>query len=583
MALTRRAMLATTCLPWAACTPSDVPRYTGGWVGAQHERGHRLREAKSGSQPEPAVHHRANVIVVGAGIAGLAAARALQRAGVDDVHVFDLEDAAGGNSRGHVMAGMACPLGAHYLPLPGVHAVELIALLEELGLRTMQAGQPVYDERHLCHSPQERLFIAGQWHEGLLPPMAALPVAQRAQTLAQYRQFSNAVASVGQGGAFSMPTARSRWSPALDALDAITFAQWLDEQGLHAPALRWYLDYCCRDDYGAGAAQVSAWAGLHYFASRHGFHVPGDASGTDAKVDPKADPKVDPKEREGVLTWPEGNAWLSRRMAAPLRERLHTGQVALQVNEGRHDVSVDFWNAAQQRTERWTAAQVVLAVPLFVAARLLATPPAALTQAVAQMRHAPWLVANLQLDTPLVDPGGAPPSWDNVLYAPDRPQQPQAQHDSAPPAAPVNAALGYVDAMHQSTRPHAGPTVLTAYWALGGDSAAQLQMQRARLLNEPWSAWAQAVLQDLVHAHPDLPAKVKQVDLMRYGHAMSIPVPGVRSGAALGALARGGGGRVSVAHSDLSGYSVFEEALFHGHSTGQRLATQLRGLRSGAA
>jgi hypothetical protein len=50
---------------------------------------------------------------------------------------------------------------------------------------------------------------------------------------------------------------------------------------------------------------------------------------------------------------------------------------------------------------------------------------------------------------------------------------------------------------------------------------------------------------------------------MRYGHAMSIPVPGVRSSAALHALAEPRG-RVSFAHSDLSGYSVFEEALFHG-------------------
>ena len=68
------------------------------------------------------------------------------------------------------------------------------------------------------------------------------------------------------------------------------------------------------------------------------------------------------------------------------------------------------------------------------------------------MRHAPWLVANLHLDAALDDRPGAPPSWDNVVYG--------------------GAGLGYVDAMHQSTRPFAGPTVLTAYWALGGDSGA---------------------------------------------------------------------------------------------------------------
>ena len=508
-----------------------------------------VRDAKSGRSPGPAAQRRAGVLVVGAGIAGLTAARALMQAGIDDVQLFELEDAAGGNSRAHQLGGMACPLGAHYLPLPGEHDEDLIALLEAFGLRSTNGGRPVYDERHLCHSPQERLFIDGQWHEGLLPPIEALPAAQRATTLAQYRQFSAAVAQAGRDAAFSLPTARSAWSDALARLDAQTFSQWLDGQGLTAPALRWYLDYCCRDDYGAGLAQVSAWAGLHYFASRHGFHSPGD----DAPADPAS-------QDGGVLTWPEGNAWLSQRLAAPLQQRLHSGSVVLGVEEDRHEVRVDVWDAASQRIERWRAPQLVLAVPLFVAARLLAAPPEALVQTVGRMRHAPWLVANLLLDQALTDRGGAAPAWDNVVYA------------SAPDAgqAPARFALGYVDAMHQSTRPHPGPTVLSVYWALGGDSAHQLQAQRARLLNEPWSAWAQAVLQDLAVAHPDLAPKVTQVDLMRYGHAMSVPVPGLRGSAALNALANTTG-RVHFAHADLSGYSVFEEACYHGHAAARRV------------
>jgi phytoene dehydrogenase-like protein len=195
------------------------PPLTGGWIGADVERGHRLRDTKSGAWPEPALQARAGVLVVGAGIAGLAAARALVAAGVDDVRVFDLEDTPGGNSRGHVMGGMACPLGAHYLPVPSERAVEVIALLDELGLRRVENGQTVYDERHLCHSPQERLFIAGHWHDGLLPPLEALPVEQRAATQMQYRQFAAAVEQVSAGGnAFTIPTARSAWSPALQEL-----------------------------------------------------------------------------------------------------------------------------------------------------------------------------------------------------------------------------------------------------------------------------------------------------------------------------------------------------------------------------
>jgi hypothetical protein len=231
------------------------------------------------------------------------------------------------------MAGMRCPLGAHYLPLPGASAIEVSELLDELGVRKSVNGQVVYDERMLCHSPQERLFIAGGWREGLLPPIEALPAAEQATTLAQYRAFRDAVASLGAGEAFAIPTARARWSSALQALDTVTFARWLDARGLTAPALRWYLDYCCRDDYGAGAAQVSAWAGLHYFASRHGFRVTGD--------------DLHPGNGgEGVLTWPEGNAWLAERLAAPLGDRLRSGRVALAVTEGRDEVVVDTWNAA---------------------------------------------------------------------------------------------------------------------------------------------------------------------------------------------------------------------------------------------
>lgn len=537
--LTRRGWLAGAAalgsVPLLGCSRDPLADMTVRWVGAGHERGHRLRETRSGSLAAPALTRRVGVLVIGAGIAGLAAARGLARLGIDDVHVLELEDAAGGNSRGNAIAGMGCPLGAHYLPLPGEHAVEVAEWLDELGLRRIEAGRVVYDERHLCHSPQERLFIDGHWHDGLLPPVEALASEQRERTQAQYRGFAAAVDRIAAGDRFRMPTARAPWTPELAALDAQTFAAWLDREGFDAPALRTYLDYCCRDDYGATSAQVSAWAGLHYFASRHGFHAPGDDDG----------------ERDGVLTWPEGNGWLASRLAAPLGDRLHTGRVALSLREGRDQVELDVWNEREQRVERWVAPQVVLALPLFVALRLFESPPQALAAAVAAMRHAPWLVANLHCERPPIDRGGAPPAWDNVIHG--------------------SAALGYVDAMHQSLRPHPGPTVLTAYWALGGDEPSQAIAARKSLLEDSAESWARRVLDDLAVAHPDLPRHVRQVDLMRYGHAMSIPVPGLRGHAALLALA-GPGARVRFAHADLSGYSVFEEAFFHG----TRAAAQTR-------
>ncbi|WP_204272233.1 hypothetical protein, partial [Enterobacter hormaechei] len=86
--------------------------------------------------------------------------------------------------------------------------------------------------RHLCHSPQERLFFDGAWHEGLLPP------ADGAAGLAQYRRFAALVAEAQRDLGFAMPTHRARWTPGHDRLDAQTFATWLDAQGLSDARLR---------------------------------------------------------------------------------------------------------------------------------------------------------------------------------------------------------------------------------------------------------------------------------------------------------------------------------------------------------
>ncbi|HLO94928.1 MAG TPA: FAD-dependent oxidoreductase, partial [Burkholderiaceae bacterium] len=500
----RRELLAAfTAAPalLGACTPRERPTLQGGWVGAHADRGHLLREAGTRERLLQAAREarprRTDTLIVGGGVSGLACARRLAQAG-REFALLELEDEAGGNARGHRMGGFDCPLGAHYLPTPGPHAHEVAQLLEELGISRQQAGRTVYEERFLCHSPQERLFFEGQWHDGLLPP------ARGEATREQYRRFARAV-SQAQALGFAMPSHRAPWSASHAGLDALSFSGWLDAQGLSDPQLRWYLDYCCRDDYGAGADTVSAWAGLHYFASRHGFHG--------------GDPQAGEEERDAVLTWPEGNAWLTRHMARPLAGQLQTGRLVLHAAQDRRQVEVLAWNAATQSGERWQARQLVMATPLFVAARLLDEVPPALREAVSLQPHAPWLVANLQLTEPLLDRSGAGLSWDNVIYGSEQ--------------------LGYVDAGHQRLDPTPGPTVLTAYWALP-------HSRRRALLDSPWEAWAQEVLAPLLGVHPDLPDKLQRMDLMRWGHAMSIPVPGLRGSAALQAL-RQPQGRLHVA------------------------------------
>ena len=538
----------------AGCQPPP-PALEFAFAGIDLERGHALRDLLAqGPLPAPTLVRRAQVIIAGGGVAGLAAARSLRLAGVHDFALLELEDTPGGNSRAGAVNGVACPLGAHYLPVPGDHAPEVQDLLEELGLRQRVAGRWQYDERHLCHSPQERLYFEREWQEGLLPVQGVGEA-----TLEQYRRFSQAVAAAGRAARFTMPQfaaldAKTGLAPAHQALDAMTFEVWLQQQGLDDAHLRWYLDYCCRDDYGAGMARVSAWAGLHYFASRHGFHAPGEAVAED---------------REGVLTWPEGNGWLTQQLAAPLKAQgqLQTGTSVLRIAETRRGVEVDAFNHHSGNVERWQAPRCVVALPVFVAVRVVQNPPAFLVQAAQRLQWAPWAVTNIHLNAPLADRPGAAPAWDNVIYG-----------DSNP------GGLGYVDASHQKLDPRPGPTVLTYYQALGdvADARQQLATQGAE-------HWGRAALAALAGPHPDVLQRATRVQVTRYGHAMSIPVPGVQTflsqiglqappgkrklllnGERQRALPTPATARLAFAHSDWSGYSVFEEAFTRGHAAGLR-------------
>jgi hypothetical protein len=142
------------------------------------------------------------------------------------------------------------------------------------------------------------------------------------------------------------------------------------------------------------------------------------------------------------------------------------------------------------------------------------------------------------------------PAWDNVLHE--------------------GAGVGYVVATHQLLRGRAdGPTVLTYYRPYpGADTAAA----RRALLEASWSTLRDEVLGDLARPHPDLPREVRRLDVMRYGHAMVRPAPGFVCGPALAAAGAALTGPVHLAHADLSGFSLFEEAF----EWGTRAATRVR-------
>jgi monoamine oxidase len=519
----------------AACnrSPEVPPLPPGQFLGSSIELGHRLR---SGDFPTPSETRRLPVLIVGGGIGGLSAGWKLARAGYRDFLLLELESEAGGNSRGGRNVVSAYPLGAHYLPLPGREAVATRELLAELGVLQgdPRALRPHYDERMLCAAPQERLYRNGLWQDGLLPQIgvSSAEKAQYArfqQLMADYRQRRDA----GGRRAFAVPMERSSRAPDLLALDRVSMRDWLLAQGLDSPHLHWYVDYACRDDYGTSIAEVSAWAGIHYYAARD-----GEAANA---------------EGDTVLTAPDGNAWLARGLASKLGDRVMSGALVYRVADTGTQVEADIWLPAEGRSLRLLAGQLIWAAPLFLLPGILVGQEK-LKAAARRYSHAPWLVANLTLSAYPEERAGAGIAWDNVL------------HDSP--------GLGYVVATHQQMRLRHGATVLTYYRALSGMSPAA---GRELLQNTSRENWAAQILDELSRPHPNIRALTTNLDVVRFGHAMARPTTGFVWGGARQPFVADGP-RLRFAHADVSGFSIFEEAQYRGVLAAERTLSRI-GLR----
>jgi protoporphyrinogen oxidase len=508
----------------AGCTAAPAPagpwRGPGGFLEPDLTTGHRLRPPEPGSAGEPKTQtairteththggrsERVTVAIVGGGVAGLSAAWALRRAGVDDVKVYELDAEVGGTARGARTDGRAHPLGAHYLPQPSPESVAVRALLVELGVITGHdaRGEPIYDATMLCQAPEHRLFQGGRWIDGLYPRVGATRSELDEQDRLQ-AELATLRAARGVDGrrVFALPRARSSADPAWTALDRSSLAAWLDARGYRSPRTRWWVEYAVRDDYGTTLETTSAWAGLHYFCAR-------------GLEDPE------------VLTWPEGNGWLVEQLRRRLEPTLVTGALVTRVTPPEGPGPVRLALVRDGRPATVEAEHVVVATPHFVAARIVegvARRP--------ELTYAPWLVAHLHVPAP---PVGA--AWDNVLYESD--------------------ALGYVVSTHQSLAVHPGPAVLSWYKPLAAGDPVEA---RRGLLEATHATLAETALRDLERAHRDLRRHVTRIDVTRWGHGMVRPTPGLISGGALDALATPTeGARLTFAHSDLSGLALFEEA-----------------------
>jgi len=115
--------------------------------------------------------------------------------------------------------------------------------------------------------------------------------------------------------------------------------------------------------------------------------------------------------------------------------------------------------------------------------------------------------------------------------------------------------------------------VWTFYWALAEGTP---EVNRKMVLEKDWGYWKEAILRDLERVHPDIRQCVSRIDVMRFGHAMARPKPGAIFSEERRKLAKLEG-RVLCANSDLSGFSIFEEAQYRGVRAAEKTLERLGG------
>ncbi|HEX7139463.1 MAG TPA: FAD-dependent oxidoreductase, partial [Vicinamibacterales bacterium] len=452
MKATRREFCASGAAALVGLSIKGDRPIAGGFVNDDFPIGHAIRERRAMGPARQTIPVPA--VIVGGGIAGLSAAWRLQKRGVDSFVVLEMSAQPGGNARWGENETTAYPWAAHYVPVPGKSATYVRELFAELGVLKPDG---TWEERYLCLAQQERLFIYGRWQEGIEPATGLTPADRQ-----QFRQLAEITDSLRSSGRFTVPLDVGV-SSVDELLDRTSFASWLTAHGFDSKPLLWYMDYICRDDYGAMAADVSAWAGLHYFSSRE-------------------------NEEKGPLTWPEGNGWIVKQLLKRVGRFVRTGQPVRAI---RRDGATFLVRAGDVE---YRSRAVIFAAPTFLAPFIVEG-----MAPLAGFEYSPWLTANLTLDAiPDLDRGE--PAWDNVVMG--------------------SPTLGYVDAMHQSLRTFADRTVWTFYWALAQGSASS---NRAALLQKDWAYWKDAILSDLERVHPSIRKCVSRIDVMRMGHAMVRP------------------------------------------------------------
>ena len=471
-----------------------------------------------------------DVLIIGGGISGLSAAYYLTQNNFHNFKIIELESKVGGNSRNGENLLTPYPLGAHYLPLPNIDDKDLITFLEhkQIIIGFDESGIPEIDQQYLSFSKQERLFIHNKWQDYILPKQGIDKKDE--DEIIRFCNFTNMLQDeMDKDGRyyFDIPISNSSKETKYKNLDLISMSKWLEDNNYFSSYLLEHIDYCCRDDYGLGISEVSAYAGLCYFSSRKSKHWT--------------------KYENSVITSASGNGQLVNLLKEGLENNIISNSIVYNLELTDEGVRSMIFNEIENKSYQYISKRVIVTTPQFITSRLIPERK----KMTKSFFYNPWIVATIILDrNGSINPNEL--AWDNVIYG--------------------GKGLGYIYAQHQRLERTQEDIVITYYYTLKGVS----QERRRKFVYEKSKAyWENEIISDLEAAHFEIRKDIKEIEICIWGHGMISPRPGFIFSKELKDAREPIQDKVFFAHSDLSGISIFEEAFYQGVNAAKEIIKRI--------
>lgn len=398
-------------------------------------------------------------LIVGGGIAGMTAAFQLRNR---DFLLFELSNLLGGSSAGSNYHDVPLCHGAHYdLSYPSYYGKETLSMLEELKIIDFSEFSNSWnfvDKKYLISKNLEsQTFALDTFRKDVLPDGSA-----KIEFVELMKSFS---------GKMPMPTRLIDSN--LYYLNDITFLEWLKQKISLKQAFIEGLDYHMKDDYGAGTDQVSALAGIHYFACRPYYSKPVE-----------------------LFSPPEGNSYFINKIYDQLpTEHVFTSHLVKRILEKEGRFEVDVVDAVSRDVIKVTCDKIIYAGHKHSLKFIFPKD----YHLFYKTQYAPWVVVNIIIKKPWVKEA----FWQNEILSGD------------------TSLLGFVDSKAQFSKNEQN-RVFTVYFCFKPE-----EREMMSLIEDRKHVFITQVLSHLEkYFNKSIENQIEKVVIKQMGHAMPIPIQG---------------------------------------------------------